>query len=93
MSGTSATDDVDVSKFILGALSLTAALAWNEAASSGIKSLVPAGKSTFSGQLIYAIIVTLVVILIAYIVHRVTRHLDGLKLEPFTKCKPKLKGF
>ena len=79
--------DISTPKLILGALSLTAALAWNEAASSGIRAIVPAQKSTFAGQLIYAIIVTLVIIVVAYGVRRITDGLSTLKNEAEAETK------
>lgn len=57
--------DFSLGPVITGAVTLTAALAWNEAAKTGIETLYPqpTGKS-FKASLMYALIVTIVVIVI-----------------------------
>lgn len=62
---------LNVTELVVGALSLTAALAWNEAAKSGIASIVPGKKGTFQATLIYAMTVTVFVIIILSIVRKV----------------------
>lgn len=62
---------LNVTEMIVGALTLTAALAWNEAAKSGIASIVPGKKGTFQATLIYAVTVTILIIIILNIVRTV----------------------
>lgn len=54
--------------FISGALGLVAGLAWNDAITNMINILFPMGKDTIAVKFVYAIIVTVaVVILIMYL--------------------------
>ena len=54
---------------IVGSLSLVAGLAWNEAFSETIKYYYPLEtKSSLKARFIYAIIVTIVILLIAYLI-------------------------
>jgi len=54
---------------VIGALTFTAGLAWNEAAKAGITQLFPTHSETFWGQLVYALLVTVLVVLVARLVH------------------------
>lgn len=57
--------EVNISTLVAGALSLTAALAWNEAAKAGIQALYPQPtKNSFQAAMVYAIVVTIIVILV-----------------------------
>lgn len=56
---------ISIGDMIAGALSLTAALAWNDAAKSGIDAAIPNVGKNAVGMLVYAVLVTVVVIMIA----------------------------
>jgi hypothetical protein len=45
---------------------LVAALAWNEAIQSVIKKIVPVGSSDIVSKLIYALVVTVIAVLVTY---------------------------
>lgn len=49
---------------LFGAFSLTAALAWNEAAKAGIAAALPYKADTVAGLLAYAVFVTLLVVVL-----------------------------
>ncbi len=52
---------------VAGALSLTAALAWNEAAKAGIDAIYPRpDEGSFLATLSYAVIVTILIVIIFY---------------------------
>lgn len=60
--------DISTSSLLKGALTFTAALAWNEAAKNTINIIYPnKDKDTIMAQLSYAIIITVLVILIVTI--------------------------
>lgn len=57
--------ELNIPTLIGGALTLTAALAWNEAAKTGIQSLYPQPtKDSFRAALAYAVIVTILIIVV-----------------------------
>jgi hypothetical protein len=58
--------------YIVTALGLVAGLAWNKAIESAINMLIPAGTNTLVAQFIYAIVVTIAVVVI---VSSLTRYL------------------
>ena len=59
------TDDIKVGDLLVGALSLTAALAWNDAAQSGVRRLVPVeGGDSFFGKFTYAVVVTIIILIV-----------------------------
>ena len=65
---------------VAGALTLTAALAWNEAAKAGIQSLYPGPDGlSFHATLVYAIVVTILIVIIFYIIRAVTRAAKRVK--------------
>jgi hypothetical protein len=59
---------VQTATLINGAFALVAAFAWNEAIKALINKYVPAGSTLYS-QFIYAIVVTIVVVIVS---HRLT---------------------
>jgi len=63
---------VDFSSLATGALSFTVALSWNNAISRGISGFFP-GISQTEASLAYAVVVTIVVVIIATIINCVTR--------------------
>lgn len=70
---------LDVPEIAAGALTLTAALAWNEAAQSGVRRLAPTPTGdSFSGKFVYAIVVTIIIIVIAMGVKKATMVINGL---------------
>lgn len=68
--------DISVGSMMAGALSLTAALAWNETAKTGIEAVLPQQGDTFKGLLVYAISVTILVIILAVILQNLTPKID-----------------
>lgn len=58
--------------YILTALGLVAGLAWNEAISSFIKALFPLDQNGVAPKFVYAIIVTIIVILVSKALLRVS---------------------
>ena len=66
--------EISLPAFIAGALTLTGALAWNEAAKTGIQSIYPEPtKGTFRATFIYALIVTLIIIVVFAVLRAATR--------------------
>lgn len=63
--------------YILTALGLVAGLAWNEAIKETIDQFLPLSKDTIVAKFIYAVIITLVVVLISTVLLR--RKKDELK--------------
>ncbi len=60
--------ELDASALVGGALTLTAALAWNDAARKGIDLLYPKSPgATFGASLTYAVVVTLLVAIIIFV--------------------------
>lgn len=51
--------------YILTALGLVAGLAWNEAIRSAINLLIPGDKGSLWAQFVYAIVITVVVVVLA----------------------------
>lgn len=64
---------------IASALTLTAALAWNEAAKTGIAAVVPGETGTFGATLAYAVAVTILVIVVLNIVRAVHNNFESIK--------------
>ena len=58
--------DISPEAIVVGALTFTAGLAWNEAAKSGIRAALPEHSNNFWGQLVYAVMVTLLILVAAY---------------------------
>lgn len=56
--------------FITAALSLVAGLAWNDAITSAIKELFPAGASNIWAKFGYAALVTIVVVVLTLLVRK-----------------------
>lgn len=78
--------DITATGLIAGALSLTAALAWNEAAQTGVHHIVPAGSGkTFAGKLTYAILVTIIILAVFSGVKRVADASEKAMAEDKTK--------
>jgi len=63
---------VDFSSLATGALSFTVALSWNNAISRGISSFFP-GISQTEASLVYAVVATIVVVILAAIINYVTK--------------------
>lgn len=62
---------LSVPSLVAGALTLTAALAWNEAAKAGMRALYPRPtKDSFAAMLAYAVIVTLVVLIVLVVARK-----------------------
>ena len=67
-----------VSGYIIAALGLVAGLAWNDAIRALIGYLLPLDQSQLWGKFIYAIVITLlVVVLTSYIVGRLARQANS----------------
>ncbi len=65
MTSKSSGMELNIPTLVGGALTLTAAMAWNEAAKTGIQALDPQPtKDSFRAALIYAIVVTILIIVI-----------------------------
>ncbi len=60
--------------YILGALGLVAALAWNDAIKGLIEYFYPQENNTVTAKLLYAFIVTVVVVLASLVVGRVLKN-------------------
>lgn len=73
--------ELDLPSVVAGALTLTAALAWSEAAKSGIQSLYPEPYgNSFHATLVYAVIVTILIIGMFYILRAATRVANKVKI-------------
>src|SRR3989344_2296182 len=59
--------------YILAAFSFVAGLAWNEAIKSFIDIFFPADRNTFFVKLIYAIIVTIIIVIISIYLAKLIR--------------------
>lgn len=57
--------------FITAALSLVAGLAWNDAIASAIKEVFPIGASSIVAKFLYAVLMTVVVVVMTLGVRRV----------------------
>lgn len=65
---------IDSTALLTKALTLTAALAWNEAVKSGIQSLYPkSSQSSFQATALYAVVVTIIVIIVFNIMREITK--------------------
>lgn len=64
---------------LASALTLTAALAWNEAAKTGIAAVVPGKGGTFGATFAYAVVVTILVIIVLSVVRTVHKNFDAIK--------------
>ena len=74
---------------VAGALTLTAALAWNEAAKAGIQDLYPGPDGgSFHATLVYAVIVTILIVIIFYILRAATRVANNAKNGSMTSAPP-----
>lgn len=51
--------------YILTALGLVAGLAWNEAIKNAIETIIPGDKGTLWAQFVYAIVITIFVVVVA----------------------------
>lgn len=60
-----------ITTYIGGGLGLVAGLAWNEAISTSIDHLFPLGKDTIAAKFIYALILTIVVVVITMYLTRI----------------------
>ena len=54
-----------ISGYVIGAFGLVASLAWNDAISSLIEKVFPLGKDTVVAKFIYALVMTVVLVIIA----------------------------
>lgn len=75
------TFQLDASAVIASALTLTAALAWNEAAKNGIRELYPdPSGGSFRATLLYATVVTVLIVIIFAVMRtlgKVSRRMKG----------------
>lgn len=62
-----------VSTYIIAAFSLVAGLAWNEAIKSLIEYFLPASNGTLLAKLVYAVVITLVVVIVSIYFVRVSK--------------------
>lgn len=71
-----------VSGYIITALGLVAGLAWNDAIKSFIEHFFPANEKTFWAKLIYALIITFIVVIISiYLVRFLKKEEKKLETE------------
>lgn len=68
-AGDNGQDQFNLRSTLIGALSLTAALSWNEAAKALIGSAVPPNTSSLFATLIYAGLVTVLIVVLIYTVN------------------------
>jgi len=54
-----------ISGYVIGAFGLVASLAWNDAISSLIVKVFPLGKDTVIAKFIYALVMTVILVIIA----------------------------
>ena len=54
-----------ISGYVIGAFGLVASLAWNDAISAMIEKFFPLGKDTIIAKFIYALVMTVVLVIIA----------------------------
>lgn len=57
-------------EYIIAAFGLVAALAWNDAIKALIEALVPIEKSSLVAQFVYALVVTILVVIFVRILQR-----------------------
>jgi uncharacterized BrkB/YihY/UPF0761 family membrane protein len=95
-SGKTAGFEISLPALIGGALSLTAALAWNEAARAGIRAIFPHPTSrSFLAAILYAVVVTLLVVLIFLGLRSASRAINGGSLAGSFQgrwCRPARPG-
>lgn len=63
--------------YISAALGLVAGLAWNEAIAAAIDAAFPLAKDTVPVKFLYALLVTMVVILLIKVLNRMSERLGG----------------
>lgn len=68
---------IKASHYFLGGMSLAAALGWNEAIKASIKQYNPISTDTIKASFIYAIILTLILVILAMILPDTTTELPG----------------
>jgi hypothetical protein len=79
---------IHVSTLVAGALTFTAALAWNEAAKTGIQSLYPQPtEGSFRATALYAIVVTILVVIVFTILQIATKTSAELRKELYVRSK------
>lgn len=89
-TSTSSAFEFSLPTVIAGALILTAALAWNEAAKAGIQDLYPGPDGgSFHATLVYAVIVTIRVVIIFYTLRAATRVAKKVKNSSMTSAPPR----
>ncbi|MFY9484863.1 MAG: DUF5654 family protein [Patescibacteria group bacterium] len=59
-----------VTGYIIGGLGLVAGLAWNEAIKQLIEDVFPLGQGSLAAKLVYAVVVTVLVVLASVLVMR-----------------------
>jgi len=59
--------ELKTSTFIIGGLSLVASLAWDNVVNRSIDKYYPGGSKTLTASVIYAIVLTLIVVLFIYL--------------------------
>ena len=67
-----------ISGYIIGAFGLVASLAWNDAITNLIEKIFPLGKDTVIAKFIYALVMTIILVVIAvYLVRLLKRGGEG----------------
>lgn len=66
---------VKISHYILGAVAIVSAIAWNNAIRTGMDHYFPAPHNAILGSVIYAIVITMLLILLIYILPDTTPEL------------------
>lgn len=54
-----------ISGYVIGAFGLVASLAWNDAITALIEKVFPLGKDTVVAKFIYALLITIILVIIA----------------------------
>lgn len=67
---------LSITSLFAGSLTFATALAWNEAAKSSINAALPQQKNNFKGQLLYAAMVTVLVITLGVVMQPLTSKVD-----------------
>lgn len=60
-------------KYVVAALGLVAGLAWNDAIKSAIEYFFPQDQNSLKAKIIYALIITLIVVILSFYLVRVAK--------------------
>lgn len=64
--------------YIIAAFSLVAGLAWNEAIKSVLAAIFPAEYQGWLGKLLYALVISMIVIIVSIILSRIKKKRDKI---------------